>query len=81
MQEQSPRRNLDCLPIASRRLWPAMEKPFNWLKTLCPSGQGDGLEIHWALPAGARIPSVSLLGRPILLKHLWSSGYDVSLTH
>ena len=27
--------------------------------TLCPSGQGDGLEIHWALPAGARIPSVS----------------------
>ena len=27
-------------------------------KTLCPSGQGDGLEIHWALPAGARIPSV-----------------------
>ena len=29
-------------------------------KTLCPSGQGDGLEIHWALPAGVRIPSVSL---------------------
>ena len=28
--------------------------------TLCPSGQGDGLEIHWALPAGARIPSVSI---------------------
>ena len=27
--------------------------------TLCPSSQGDGLEIHWALPAGARIPSVS----------------------
>ena len=27
--------------------------------TLCPSGQGDGLEVHWALPAGARIPSVS----------------------
>ena len=29
------------------------------VETLCPSGQGDGLEIHWALPAGARIPSVS----------------------
>ena len=27
--------------------------------TLCPSGEGDGLEIHWALPAGVRIPSVS----------------------
>ena len=27
--------------------------------TACPSGQGDGLEIHWALPAGARIPSLS----------------------
>ena len=25
-----------------------------------PEGQGDGLEIHWALPAGARTPSVSL---------------------
>ena len=29
--------------------------------TLCPSSQGDGLEIHWALPAGVRIPSVSFL--------------------
>ena len=29
------------------------------VETLCPSGQGDGLEIHWALPAGVRIPSVS----------------------
>ena len=29
--------------------------------TLCPSGEGDGLEIHWALAAGVRIPSVSLL--------------------
>ena len=28
-------------------------------ETLCPSGQGDGFEIHWALPAGVRIPSVS----------------------
>ena len=27
--------------------------------TVCPSGQGDGPEIHWALPAGVRIPSVS----------------------
>ena len=27
--------------------------------TLCPSGQGDGLEIYWALPAGVRIPSLS----------------------
>ena len=33
----------------------------NLYKTLCPSGQGDGLEIHWALPAGVRIPSVSQL--------------------
>ena len=30
--------------------------------TVCPSGQGDGLEIHWALPAGVRIPSLSCLG-------------------
>ena len=29
--------------------------------TVCPSGQGDGLEIHWALPAGVRIPSLSSL--------------------
>ena len=29
-------------------------------KTLCP--KGDGLEIHWALPAGVRIPSVSIAG-------------------
>ena len=29
-------------------------------KTVCPSGQGDGLEIHWALPAGVRIPSLSI---------------------
>ena len=28
--------------------------------TLCPSGQGDGLEIHWALPARPQIPWVSL---------------------
>ena len=27
--------------------------------TVCPSGQGDGPEIHWALPAGVRIPSLS----------------------
>ena len=27
--------------------------------TACPSGQGDGPEIHWALPAGVRIPSLS----------------------
>ena len=27
--------------------------------TLCPSGYGDGLGIHWALPAEVRIPSVS----------------------
>ena len=80
MQEQSPRRNLDCFPTASEGLWTWLEKPLNWLETLRPSGQGDGLEIHWALPAGARIPSVSMLGRPILLRHLWSSGYDVSLT-
>ena len=31
--------------------------------TLCPSGQGDGVEIHWALPAGVRIPSVSFVRR------------------
>ena len=31
-----------------------------WQKTLCPSGSGDGLEIHWALPARVRIPSVSM---------------------
>ncbi len=31
--------------------------------TVCPSGQGDGLEIHWALPAGVRIPSLSLYRR------------------
>ena len=31
-------------------------------KTVCPSGQGDGLEIHWALPAGVRIPSLSSSG-------------------
>ena len=35
-------------------------------KTLCPSGQGDGLEIHWALPAGARIPSVSICAESVL---------------
>ena len=29
--------------------------------TLYPSGQGDGLEIHCALPAGVRIPSPSAL--------------------
>ena len=29
-------------------------------KTLCPSGQGDGLEINSALPAGVQIPPVSL---------------------
>ena len=34
--------------------------------TLCPSGQGDGLEIHWALPAGARIPSVSICAESVL---------------
>ena len=28
-------------------------------RTVCPSGQGDGSEIHWALPAGVRIPSLS----------------------
>ena len=27
--------------------------------TVCPSGQRDGPEIHWALPAGVRIPSLS----------------------
>ena len=27
--------------------------------TLCPSGQGVGLEIQWALPARVRTPSVS----------------------
>ena len=27
--------------------------------TVCPSGQGDGPEIHWAPPAGVRIPSLS----------------------
>ena len=27
--------------------------------TVCPSGYGDGLEIHWALPAGVRVPSLS----------------------
>ena len=27
---------------------------------MCPSGQGDGLEIHRALPAGVRIPSLSV---------------------
>ena len=34
--------------------------------TVCPSGQGDGLEIHWALPAGARIPRcrLALLRQP-----------------
>ena len=35
-------------------------------KTLCPSGSGDGLEIHWALPAGVRIPSVSLVRSCVL---------------
>ena len=28
-------------------------------KTVCPSGTGGGLEIHWALPAGVQIPSLS----------------------
>ena len=30
--------------------------------TACPKGQGDGPEIHWALPAGVRIPSLSMFG-------------------
>ena len=34
--------------------------------TLCPSGQGDGLEIHWALPAGVRIPSLSFAAGALL---------------
>jgi hypothetical protein len=29
-------------------------------KLLCPSGEGDGLELHWPLAAGARIHSVSI---------------------
>ena len=32
---------------------------FSGPTTVCPSGQGDGPEIHWALPAGVRIPSLS----------------------
>ena len=39
-------------------------------KTVCPSGQGDGLEIHWALPAGVRIPAVSYLEAATV----WPSG-------
>ena len=34
-----------------------------------PGGQGDGLEIHWALPAGARIPSLSRVAAPRPGKH------------
>ena len=32
---------------------------FSVSTTVCPSGQGDGPEIHWALPAGVQIPSLS----------------------
>ena len=41
MQKQSPRGDLDCFPIGSGRLWTGLEKPSNWLETLCPSGQGS----------------------------------------
>ena len=76
-----PTQKLGLLPNCPREaLGAGLEEPLNWLETLRPSGQGGRLEVHWALPTGARIPSVSLLGRRPLLRHLWSSGYDVSLT-
>ena len=31
--------------------------------TVCPSGQRDGLGIHWVLPTGVRIPSLSFDGQ------------------
>ena len=43
--------------IIDAPLWPCPDTP---TRTMWPSGLGDGLEIHWALPAGAQIPSLSL---------------------
>ena len=39
-------------------------------KTLSPSGHGDGIEIHWALPAGSQTPSLSLAAQA--LRHHWA---------
>ena len=51
-----PTQKLGLLPNCVREASGAgLEEPLDWLETLCPSGQGDGLEIHEALPAGARI--------------------------
>ena len=38
--------------------------------TACPSGQGDGLEIHWALPTGVQIPLLSLFAECPTNRHV-----------
>ena len=51
--------------------------------TLRPSGEGDGLDIHRALPAGVRIPSVVVLRMALLpqrpFRLLLSLAVDVNL--
>ena len=49
--------SMSCMSSLKHTHWrPIVLQLANIDKTLCPSSQGDGLEIHWALPAWGSNP-------------------------